>query len=178
MTDPDTLDTITIMDRNLWAEMSGTNEESYWLYFQWWNNRGVEEVNDSNKTTDKAKYEDSYYGKWYNGYGLFIAWNTDYRENGNHYNNLWWSDLGQSWRQWACPEWYHIPTIQEWNQLISIWWKIHTRDVVKNEDWEIVPKSRYAENTSDTEISSFKASVDTECITEDDIEEIISIFSS
>jgi len=97
--DPDTSATITIMDKNLWAEKLN----DYGYYFQWWNNHGVEEVNDSNKTTEKAVYDDSYYAKWYDGNGLFIVWDKDYRENGNHYDNLWWSDLKESARQAACP---------------------------------------------------------------------------
>ena len=31
-------ESITIMDRNLWAEVAWTWEESYWYYFQRWNN--------------------------------------------------------------------------------------------------------------------------------------------
>jgi len=40
---------ITIMDRNLWAEVAWTWEESYWYYFQRWNNHGFQ-LNSEIKT--------------------------------------------------------------------------------------------------------------------------------
>ena len=178
--DPETAATITIMDRNLWAE----KVNDYGYYFQWWNNHGVEEVNSTNKTNIKAIYDDSFYGKWYDGNGLFIVWAKDYRENGNHYNNLWWWDLKEQYKQAACPAWYHVPTAKEWNQLMSIWWKIHTQDVSVNEEWQNVSQTRYTANSSETKIASFKDQAqqceesDTQCVDEDSFSDIINILSS
>jgi len=178
--DPETAATITIMDRNLWAE----KVNDYGYYFQWWNNHGVEEVNSTNKTTIKAIYDDSYYGKWYDGNGLFIVWAKDYREDGNHYNNLWWWDLKEQYKQASCPAWYHVPTAKEWNQLMSIWWKIHTQDVSVNEEWQNVSQTRYTANSSETKIASFKDQAqqceesDTQCVDEDSFSDIINILSS
>jgi uncharacterized protein (TIGR02145 family) len=182
--DPDNWSTITIMDRNLGAEIVGTGEKSYGYYFQWWNNHWVEEVNSTNKTTTKAVYNDSYYLKWYDGNGLFIVWDNDYRENGKHYNYLWWTDKKEKTRQAACPAWYHIPTIKEWNELMSIWWKIHTQDTVETEEWDTVTKTRFTANSSQNDIVPFKDSAqeciewDSECVTENDFSEIISVLSS
>ena len=182
--DPDTSATITIMDRNLWAEIAGIGQNSYGYYFQWWNNHGVKELNASNKTTIKAVYDDSYYAKWYDGNGLFIVWAKDYREDGNHYNNLWWGELKEQYKQAACPAWYHVPTAKEWNQLLSIWWKIHTQDVSVDEEWQSVSQTRYTANSSETKITSFEEGAqqcdesDTECVDEDDFSGIISILSS
>ena len=178
--DPENGKTITIMDKNLGAE----NVNDYGYYYQWWNNHWVKEVNSENKTIVKAIYDDSYYAKGYDGNGLFIVWAKDYRENGNHYNNLWWWDLKEQYKQAACPAWYHVPTAKEWNQLMSIWWKIHTQDVSVDEEWQNVSQTRYTANSSETKIASFKDQAqqceesDTQCVDEDSFSDIINILSS
>ena len=35
-------ESITIMDKNLWTDIAWTWEESYWYYFQRWNNHGFQ----------------------------------------------------------------------------------------------------------------------------------------
>lgn len=30
------------------------------------------------------------------------------------------SDISKNWRQWPCPEWYHVPTMAEWQWVKSI----------------------------------------------------------
>ena len=114
LTDPKTSASVTIMDKNLWAEGVGVGKSSYGYYFQWWNNNGVRSVNSSNKTTQKAIYKDSYYNHGYDGQWLFIVWSTDYWENGEHYNSLWWNESKESSRYGACPIGYHIPTVSSW----------------------------------------------------------------
>ena len=172
--DPQSSASITIMDKNLWANSMGDN----WYYFQWWNNSGVKTVNSSNKTTEKAVYKDSYYSRGYDGEWKFIIWGTDYWENGAHYNNLWWNESKESSRYGACPVGYHIPTVKEWNQLLSIWWKIHTQDTSTS---EIV--LRYSANYATKNIHTFKWAAtqcsqwDTECVDEDKLSIIIDTLS-
>ena len=173
--DPKSWASITIMDKNLWADNVGDNG----YYFQWWNNHGVKTVNSNNKIVEKAIYNDSYYNYGYDGNWMFIVWNSDYWENGEHYNNLWWNESKESSRYGACPAGYHIPTIKEWNQLLSIWWKIHTQDRSAGDI-----ALRYSENYSTKNIHTFKWSAtqctqwESECIDEDRISTIIEVLSS
>ena len=176
--DPQNWTSITIMDKNLWAWSVWIGRSSYGYYFQWWNNHGV--VNTSNRTTTKAVYEDSYYNHGYDGWWVFIVWSTDYWENGNHYNSLWWESKEYA-RQASCPAWYHVPTIKEWNQLISIWWKIHTQDESK-ENWTSV--LRYSASYATKNIHTFKSAAtlcdewDIDCVDEDKLSSIIEVLSS
>ena len=176
--DPKTSFSVTIMDKNLWANVAGIGNESYGYYFQWGNNHWVESVNSTNKTAQKAVYNDNYYSHGYDGNWVFIVWNSDYWENGEHYNSLWWNESKESSRYGACPVGYHIPTMKEWNQLLNIWWKIHTQDTSTSE-----MVLRYSANYSTKNIQTFKwASTqctewDIECIDEDNLSIIIDTLS-
>ncbi len=176
--DPKTWVSITIMDKNLWAESVGVERSSYGNYFQWWNNSGVKTVNWWNKTAEKAVYKDSYYNRGYDGKWKFIVWGVDYWENGDHYNSLWWNESKESTRYWACPIGYHIPTVKEWNQLLSIWWKIHTQDTTKNGT-----VLRYSADYAAKNIHTFKwaatqcAQWENECVDEDKLSIIIETLS-
>lgn len=173
--DPKTWVSMIIMDKNLWANSIGDNG----YYFQRWNNHGVKTVNSNNKTIEKAIYNDSYYNRGYDGKWLFIVWSTDYWENGEHYNSLWWNESKESSRYGACPVGYHIPTIKEWNQLLNIWWNIHTQD---NSEGKTI--LRYSANYSTRNIHTFKNSAtqceqwDTECVDENMLSIIVEILSS
>ena len=177
--DPKSWASITIMDKNLWAESVGVGTNSYGYYFQWWNNHWVKSVNSSNKTTQKATYKDSYYSHGYDWGWNFIVWGTDYWEDGAHYNNLWWNETKESSRYGACPVGYHTPTMKEWNQLLSIWWKIHTQDTSENN-----MVLRYSADYSTKNIHTFKWAAtqcvqwDTECVDEDKLSTIIEVLSS
>ena len=177
--DPKTSFSITIMDKNLWANVVGIGNGSYGYYFQWWNNHWVESVNSTNKTAQKAVYNDSYYNHGYNGKWEFIVWSSDYWENWEHYNSLWWNESKESSRYGACPVGYHIPTIKEWNQLLDIWWKIHTQDTSTSET-----VLRYSADYATRNIHTFKWAVtqcvqwDKECVDEDKLSIIIEILSS
>ena len=177
--DPKTSASVTIMDKNLWAESVGVSRNSYGYYFQWWNNHGLKTVDSSNRTTQKAVYKDSYYSHGYDGEWKFIVWGTDYWENWAHYNSLWWNESKESSRYGACPTGYHIPTMKEWNQLLDIWWKIHTQDTSKSE-----MVLRYSANYSAKNIHTFKWAAtqcgqwDTECVDEDKLSVIIDTLSS
>ena len=177
--DPKSWESITIMDKNLWAESVWVGKSSYGYYFQWWNNHGVKTVTSSNKTTQKAIYKDSYYNRGYDGQWLFIVWSTDYWDNGDHYNSLWWNESKESSRYGACPVGYHIPTMEEWNELLEIWWRIHTQDISNNE-----PLLRYSAHYSARGIHTLKDALtlcgqwDIECVEEDKLPTIIEILSS
>ncbi len=107
---------ITLLDRNLWA--TSTNwEDAYGYYFQWWNNYGFPWYNTIH--TDANIIDASGYA-WNNPYvsGTFIIWNTYWDDSSNP--DLRWDVVDtQATRQWPCPSWFHVPTLDEWNVLIN-----------------------------------------------------------
>ena len=55
----DWVDTITMMDRNIWATEAWTGEASYWSFFKWWNNTEFHSLDtwDSNEYIEAATWE-------------------------------------------------------------------------------------------------------------------------
>ena len=130
---------ITILDRNLWATATWAwvdeSRESFWYYYQWWNNYGFSSDPDAIISTTWTQIDASWY--WpntLNGYyssDTFIVWNDDW-SNVRNDNLRWWANDSQSnnrWldlnnqkdRQWPCPDNYHIPSIGERNKLLEFW---------------------------------------------------------
>ena len=124
---------ITLMDRNLWATTNDiTKAGSYWYYFQWWNNYWFK----SNALNGKSWQVDAS-GYWpnnpYNS-GVFLYWKTNrtsvWNDNlrwwswDSEYNHRWWDNiyLTAEDRQWPCPQWYHVPSIWERNELFYYWY--------------------------------------------------------
>ena len=137
---------ITMQDKNLWADVAWTWTSSYWNHYQRWNNHEFEiwcwtnncsDTVTNSATTGKATWDNSYNNYWYNGWITnFMKWSSDYRENNSQYDWLWWwandSQANNWWydeennvainvenRQWPCGEWYHVPSIWEWNQVLE-----------------------------------------------------------
>lgn len=96
-------ESITIMDRNLWAEIAWTWEESYGYYFQWWNNHWFS-LNSEIKTWKDLVTRDvalQYWpNNWYDSDVQFVVMDN-YEEinsninKGNYFlaavnDNLWW----------------------------------------------------------------------------------------
>ena len=119
-----------IMDRNLWAAVSGTgnNENAYWFYYQWWNNYGfINSWSVPYLVSTQINITWKWYWPWnYYSSATFVKrlgspnrWDTDtgsttYTTYGNL--NLWWwenTSNPDSWRQWPCPENYHVPDALE-----------------------------------------------------------------
>ncbi len=133
-------DTITILDRNLWATTNDTwNDDSLWYYFQWWNNYWF--TNDSwinNIDLMAVSWKlDTLGNGWNNPYisNIIITdrtniWNAEtYNINSNLWwwswdsiNNNWWEDTLLDWykRQWPCPEWFHVPSQWERDKLVKL----------------------------------------------------------
>jgi len=135
---------ITILDRNLWATINDiNNENSFWYYFQRWNNYGFS-TNTWNISTQKEQINITWYlpSKYNNS--KFIIWeywerisiNTD---DNTKFNLRWWwldskennrwinnADYTKKDRQWPCPNWYHVPSIWEWDILFKYWIEIYT----------------------------------------------------
>ena len=155
--DPENGDSMTIMDKNLWAEsMSEEDEKSYGNYFQWWSNNWI----SGDKIADFIENEEV------NSTG---DWNGDDEEI-----------------QGPCPTWYHIPTQNEWTSLVNVWRKIHTQDVRENVDDEgtstVTRKTRSTKGsillTSLEKCNEWDIEVEWKCIAENEISGLESLFMS
>ena len=97
----------TIMDRNLWATITGAlydaPAESYGYYYKLWNNYGYSLGED---TRDTMLSQIDEYWRWLSG--------------DNDDNNRWYPILNLEERQWPCPEWTHVPSAWEREALIKI----------------------------------------------------------
>ena len=114
---------------------SNPNHESwpYCLTFPWWETV-VSYGDDSSKRVDVSWYTPSTYYEssfrsagvwqrfdWTAGiYGHLWWWNGD-----NQDNERWLSSSNPiTWRAWPCPEWWHVPSVWEWNTLLTNWYNI------------------------------------------------------
>ena len=153
---------ITIMDRNLWATSNDINSSnSYWYYYQWWNNYGFNRKNKINTTTDKATRNSKYDNNWYYD-NFFRAASRDYWIDWSHNwirwweydsnDNDWWANEKNPYnRQWPCPDGYHIPSAWEWGLLIKYRKNTYNKDVeLKWGHWQFSFTDKTAtENFSD-----------------------------
>ena len=99
---------ITMLDRNLWAtaymnEPWANSGQWMWKYYQRWSTQEWD-IAHSGRTSDDYSYDNE--DDWW--------WAQD--TYGNGYYKQW----RNSYRQWPCPEWYHIPSNNEWNMLFYI----------------------------------------------------------
>ena len=142
----DWITTITMLDRNLWAKDAGTgcnyndrwnNEEwTCWYHFQWWNSYGFNPFDDSVKSVYDQSIDTSGYGPWnfyiwnifrildFDGYKDWSRPQNDglrWWKNDSIDNNMWLYLDNRENRQWPCPDWYHIPSIGEWNKVVEMW---------------------------------------------------------
>ena len=138
---------IMLLDRNLWATMTwewpNANTGSYGYHYQWWNNHGFESCYSNEcdsfpwwETTWNQQVDVSSYLTNPSTYdsGIFIMWNNNRTKNNSDRNLRWWDWDSQynNWRwvnrltaknlidrKWPCPEWYHVPSIWEWDMLLK-----------------------------------------------------------
>ena len=115
----------TIMDRNLWATKiwawKNAPKESYWYYYQRWNNYGFPTNWEITKTSEVQVNASKYWpNNPYSNSTFITRKEMPFNWDSSNNNNLWgWL----SWRniQWPCPEWFHIPSIYEWNKVLEYW---------------------------------------------------------
>jgi len=152
---------LTIMDRNLWATASWTwctdyDTSTCGYHFQFWNNYGFKaSLNNSSYFPNReiADYEtidwkkitnwdftidnwdnvSSYYNWVYSSSSKFATWFWNSR-GGNS------SETTDKFKQWPCPEWYHVPDIKEWEKVINLILNKY------NLTWNLVIPNRYTNN--------------------------------
>ena len=118
----------TIMDRNLWAKKArdwtiwednlenyNTENDYYWYYYQRWNNYWF-----SNTTIPIAGttiyVPDEFIPSWFSTW-IYSVIKID---NNNLQPDLRWEISNNlTWRQWPCPDWWHIPSLEDWNDIYN-----------------------------------------------------------
>ena len=99
-------DSIVIMDKNLWSEVAGTWENSYWYHYQWWNNHWFP-LDDSITTWYVLLSQEEWSHYWPRNFydsSIFAVdkWWDNERYNASDYiqwhnNNLWWGSWDYYW---------------------------------------------------------------------------------
>ena len=142
----------TISDKNLWATTVYNNwdiisEANGGKYYQWWNNYWFDWKNKTSSTrVDASSYWPNKY-TWYYSDDTFITWSSDWSSVQN--DDLWWDVTNtNAARQWPAPEGFHVPSITEWEWLITImdWLSLTTWD-----GWRInlhMPFAGYRNNST------------------------------
>lgn len=124
---------ITMMDRNLWAEKSWTWFWTFWYYYQRWNNYWFYWWLDPYVKTWKYQVDASDYWPWRYFNSNFILWYESW--DSSHNNDLWWNNTNTvEARQWPCPTWWHIPTMEERQKVIdyraALWYNTDSEDAL------------------------------------------------
>lgn len=120
-------ESITIMDRNLWAtaylwQPWATAADSYWKFYQWWNNYWFP---NSWAITKSNVQVDASWNSWQNpiNSSTFIYWSSNWMNPSN--GELWWkTEWTEISRQWPCPNGWHVPSKAEMDKLLSIYQSI------------------------------------------------------
>ena len=125
--------TFTIMDRNLWAtdfaswySYGDMNLSKVWKYYQWWNNYWFENQSSTLSNLDSKWIDASSYLPWNYYYGQTFI-NGEKWDSSDNYNLWWWyspyepsQNKWDKFRQWPCPEWYHIPLRDEFKEVYEL----------------------------------------------------------
>ena len=142
------IDTITILDRNLWATVAGiwcqgseceSWDSTYWYLFQWGNNYGfpgtwslphsmldnrlVDSTLVSNNYISNIFHYSDYYGNWINDNDKVDMWWWNITDNIYDLDDNTWKVYNPAERQWPCPDGFHVPNVWELNKLIKMTWK-------------------------------------------------------
>ena len=119
---------ITIMDRNLWAtdvwsytnDWSSIAEEnipwSFGYYYQWWNNYWFKPgVTPEQSSSSVSSATDPYSSSIWR---TINSWSSSALR--------WWYVWTDQGKQWPCPDNWHVPSIDEWKNLLTVLWNTST----------------------------------------------------
>ena len=117
---------ITFQDKNLWANKVW----DFWEYYKWWYNYPI----------ILAEHDYTMYGNqnsWW--------WGSDNKDNNYWYDKINHRVTNASGRRWPCPEWYHVPSRWEWEELVKIYNIIKTNNWIFYEDL-MLPRAWHVTN--------------------------------
>lgn len=135
---------------NVFKAIKSKNDEwnytdSYGNYYYWWNDSGV-------SYKDFTFKEMNWYSEiWYyldDILNWFMDWLDEYEESLfidiSESKIEWWFNWWKIWMEWEwwiqwnpnpCDpdKWEYLPTIEDWEKLMQVWWNINWREVIKSE---------------------------------------------
>ena len=140
----DWTDWFVIMDRNLWARSKWdwvtwtaeknseyeSDSDSYWYYYQWWNNWWFSTKTTTIGSNTEIVVDDEFIPSKYSSWVRNSAWPWT-----SQTNLRWWDSSMEVVKKWPCPEWWHVPSTNEWQSLVSLWCK-NNKGNTSCSDWE------------------------------------------
>jgi len=138
---------ITIQDKNLWAENVWDTWYYFQWWNNHGNSWDSSTVSTLLSTDDLSNWANKWcsgnvpqFIQAANSYGDYRSGLTNYNETGAIQHSLWWGSWDNdniegivkwydtvkhvatnvTWRQWPCPEWYHVPSAWEWYELMML----------------------------------------------------------
>lgn len=135
---------ITIKDKNLWATTTDiSSTDSYWCYYQWWNNYWFPQSWFTTSTTC-ANTNRCCASTYCNCTFIKTSNNCDWSTKVN--DNLRWDTSNTRYaRRWPWPDWFHVPSFADKCRMVLtmkciLWRDLTTQDTV---DYLYMPKSWY-----------------------------------
>ena len=129
----------TISSCNVWATTASTGWiESGWNYFQWWRNKWFEYADNTQQLTQISNedYDSNNDTYWFVRNSNLSRYDWIVTKD----DNLWWDITNtDEARQWPCASWYHVPSKDEWEDLIIAWnWNLWTTWTWWDELWNVL----------------------------------------
>ena len=129
---------------NIWSNQlwTWTINSSWWYRFQWWNNNTFTlGINNSNTWWYLADISNNWPNNYYSSWTFLI-------------NNIWFSWIWTNlWgyidntnlsKKWPCEYWYHVPSTQEWINLLNLKWDKNNLNDYQNLHKDLyIPIARY-----------------------------------
>lgn len=114
---------ITIADKNLWATQlynynDTINANNYWWFFQWGNNYMFPYTWPTSKTTTQVNASSYWPGNYYSNSSFYYNKNSNGWDSSYNQNKRWYTTWTNEAMQWPCATWFHVPTADEWDNLL------------------------------------------------------------
>lgn len=117
---------ITIADKNLWAttvwnSWDALSETNCWKYYQRWNNYWFP-YNWATSTSSTRVNAQNYWPWNYYSNSIFrTTASTPYKwDTSDNANLWWWTTNTNEARRWPCASWFHIPSNNDIDNLVTI----------------------------------------------------------
>lgn len=145
----DWINWLTIADKNLWAtqvwnDWDTLSQTNCWNFYEWWNNYGIPRdfqwVSVSTNAIDFTNY-----GSYYESSSFYKNW-ADSWSTVNNPNLRGETTNTNEARRWPCPDWFHIPSLSDANNLKSALEELSIDVSTNGENVRAYLKMPYARN--------------------------------